>query len=255
MGIVNVTPDSFSDGGLYLSHNAAIKHGLQLMHDGADIVDIGGESTRPGAAPVTITQELDRVIPVIAELTAQGVVVSVDTMHAEVADKAIQAGATFINDVTGGLADPGIVDTIVASNATYIASHYRAPAGSPDTHIDPLAEVVAELAARRDFLLNAGVKPEKLILDPGLGFAKNANTNWAILRGLDQIIALGHPVLVGASRKRFLAEWVGSKDTDALDRATAAVTELATASGVWGVRIHNIKPNLPPIRRLSLPVG
>jgi dihydropteroate synthase len=251
MGIVNVTPDSFSDGGRYLAREDAIRHGLQLAKEGADIVDVGGESTRPGSAPITIAQELARVIPVIEQLTQQGVIVSIDTMHAEVAEQAINAGATIVNDVTGGIVDPDIIKVIVNNDITYIASHYRAPAGSPDTHINPLKEVVEELAQHRDYLLNKGVNPDKLILDPGLGFAKNANTNWAILNGLEEIVALGHRVLIGASRKRFLKELVSleppssgmSLVNQSLDQATAAVTALAVANGAWGVRVHNVIEN------------
>jgi len=241
MGIVNVTPDSFSDGGQFLAHDAAIAQGWQLIHDGADIIDVGGESTRPGAAPVTIEQELGRVIPVIQALAQAGATVSIDTMHAEVAAQAIAAGARYVNDVTGGSADPNIVPVTSDADAIFIASHYRAPAGSPDTHVDPLKEVCAELAQRRDALLAAGIKPENLILDPGLGFAKSPATNWALLRGLDQIIALGHPVLVGASRKRFLKDLVARGGLDGkLDQVTAAVSVLAAASGAWGVRVHDV---------------
>ena len=240
MGVVNVTPDSFSDGGLYEDQEAAIKHALKLIDDGADIVDIGGESTRPGAFPITIAQEIYRVIPVVAELAKLGAIVSIDTMHAEVAEKAIQAGAAIVNDVTGGLKDPNIMNVAADAGVTYIASHYRAPAGAPDTHQNALPEVLAELTQRRDALLKAGLNPEKLILDPGLGFAKNARTNWELLRGIPQLSALGHPVLIGASRKRFLAELIGTKETADLDTATATVSLLAAQSGAWGVRIHNV---------------
>jgi len=268
MGIVNVTPDSFSDGGLFDDQEAAIAHGISLVNAGADIVDVGGESTRPGAYPITIAQELYRVTPVIEALVNAGCTVSIDTMHAEVAAKTIELGATIVNDVSGGLVDPAIIEVIAQNpQITYIASHYRAPAGTPDTHLNPLPEVVAEIADRRDAILNSGVKPEQLILDPGLGFAKNTRTNWAILRGLDQIINLGFPVLVGASRKRFLKELLVSLGSAAaslplapqndwllgapqnavlnaeLDKATAAVSALAAAAGVWGVRVHNVADN------------
>jgi len=214
MGIVNVTPDSFSDGGLYEDQDAAIKRGLQLKADGADIVDIGGESTRPGAFPITIAQETYRVIPVIKELASHGLTISIDTMHAEVAAKAVEAGATIINDVTGGLKDPNIIKVAIDADVTYIASHYRAPAGFQDTHVDPLQEVVAELSERSNTIIEAGLNPKKFILDPGLGFAKNADTNWALLRGIPQLHALGFPLLIGASRKRFLRELIGPTPAD-----------------------------------------
>lgn len=235
MGIVNVTPDSFSDGGQFAETDAAVALGKKLMDDGADIIDVGGESTRPGATPVPEDEEIARVIPVIERLVKCGATVSVDTMHANVARQAIKAGASIVNDVSGGLADPEMISTIVQTGVIYIAGHYRGPAGGPDRHANPITEVVQELAERRAALLQAGVKPDKLILDPGLGFGKGADSNWAILRGLPQLTELGQPVMVGASRKRFLRESCIS-----LDQGTAAVSALAAANGAWAVRVHNV---------------
>ncbi len=248
MGIVNVTPDSFSDGGRWLQPDVALAHARLLRAQGADVLDIGGESTRPGAEPVPVEVELDRVLPVVRELAAEGAVVSVDTVHAETADACLRAGAVFVNDVSGGLADPEIFTTVAAHEACYVLGHWR---GEPATmnelavYDDVVAEVRAELARQVDAALAAGVDPGLLVLDPGLGFAKEGRHNWELLAGLGSLRAMGYPVLVGASRKRFLGTLLADPDGTpaaplARDRATAAVSALAAAAGAWGVRVHEV---------------
>jgi dihydropteroate synthase len=254
MGILNVTPDSFSDGGEFLDTAAAIAHGLQLFADGADVVDVGGESTRPGAQRASVHTELSRVVPVIERLAAAGVAVSVDTMRAEVAAAAVAAGAILVNDVSGGLADPEMLPTVAGLDVDYIAMHWR---GHSDrmadlaTYTDVVAEVTEELADRLWAAVAAGVKPGRVILDPGLGFAKTAEHNWALLRGLEHLGGLGRPLLVGASRKRFLGELLagtgGPRPVKERDDAGIAITTLLAASGVWGVRTHTVRPQLDAI--------
>ncbi len=244
MGIVNVTPDSFSDGGRYLDPDAAITHGLRLVSDGADIVDVGGESTRPGAERVDPAVERARVLPVIAALSAAGVDVSVDTMNAATAAAAIEAGATIVNDVSGGLADPGMLDTIAASGADLILGHWRGPSADMYAHArydDVAADVVGELGLRRAAAVTAGLPPERIILDPGIGFGKAGGQNWDALRALPRLVGMGARVLVGTSRKRFLAETLGGEvGTARRDLATAVTTVLAATDGVWGVRVHDV---------------
>jgi len=247
MGILNVTPDSFSDGGEHLQRRAAIDHGLRLLAEGADLVDVGGESTRPGAERAGVAVELDRVRPVIAALAASGAAVSVDTMRAEVAAAAVAAGAVVVNDVSGGLADPDMLPTVAELGVGYVAMHWR---GHSDVmqqladYDDVVTDVVAELAARRDAALGAGIAPDRLVLDPGLGFAKTADHNWALLARLDEVEALGHPVLVGASRKRFLGALLATgtepRPPKQRDAATAALTAILAARRVWGVRTHTV---------------
>lgn len=248
MGILNVTPDSFSDGGEHLQRQAAIDHGLRLLAEGADLIDVGGESTRPGAQRAAVAVELDRVVPVIAALAQAGASVSVDTMRAEVAAAAVAAGAVFVNDVSGGLADPAMLATVAGLGVGYVAMHWR---GHSDVmaelagYRDVVAEVVAELAVRRDAALAAGITPERLVLDPGLGFAKTAAHNWTLLARLDELEALGQPVLVGASRKRFLGELLatdaGPRPPKQRDAATAALTTLLASRRIWGVRTHTVR--------------
>ncbi|MDT9594701.1 dihydropteroate synthase [Nocardioides zeae] len=249
MGVVNVTPDSFSDGGRWAEADAAVRHGLALLEQGADLLDIGGESTRPGATRPLLAEELDRVVPVIRDLTAAGATVSVDTMRAEVAEAALAAGATIVNDVSGGIADPRILDVAAAGGATYVAMHWRAHAAEMQRFAHyprgVVVEVVDELRVRRDAALAAGVAPERLVLDPGLGFAKHAGQNWELLAGLPQLAALGHRVLVGGSRKTFLGRLLGEGDglrpVPEREHATAALSLLLADADVWCVRVHDVR--------------
>ena len=250
MGILNVTTDSFSDGGEFLAREAAVRHGLALHAAGADLVDVGGESTRPGALRVDPQAELARVVPVVEQLSAAGVPVSVDTMRAEVAVAAVAAGAMLVNDVSGGLADPDMLPAVAGLDAGYVAMHWR---GHSDrmaglaSYTDVVAEVCAELSDRLDAARAAGVPRDRVILDPGLGFAKAAEHNWALLRGLDALAGLGRPLLVGASRKRFLGELLadadGPRPVREREDAGVALTALLAAAGVWGVRTHTARPH------------
>lgn len=249
MGVVNVTPDSFSDGGRWADPERAVAHGLALVADGADLLDIGGESTRPGATRPLLADELDRVVPVIRDLAAAGVTVSVDTMRAEVAEAALAAGASVVNDVSGGLADPRVLEVAAEAGATYVAMHWRAHADRMTDFADyprgVVAEVVDELAVRRDAALAAGIDPQRLVLDPGLGFAKGAHHNWELLAGLDRIAGLGHRLLVGASRKTFLGRLLagpeGPRPVDGREHATAALTLMLADADVWCVRVHDVR--------------
>ncbi|WP_157536371.1 dihydropteroate synthase [Kitasatospora mediocidica] len=257
MGVVNVTPDSFSDGGLWLDPEAAVAHGLDLVARGADLVDVGGESTRPGAHRVTEQEELRRVVPVVRELAAAGVVVSVDTMRAAVAEQAVAAGARLVNDVSGGLADPAMAAVVAELGVPFVVMHWRGQSADMDrlaVYGDVVAEVAAELRERADALLASGVKEEQLILDPGLGFAKTTAHNWALLAGLDALTALGRPVLVAASRKRFLGTLLADPETGEprparqRDDATAAVSVLSARAGAWAVRVHDVAGTADAVR-------
>ena len=251
MGVVNVTPDSFSDGGRWLAPEAAVAHGLELVAEGADILDIGGESTRPGATRPLVAEELGRVIPVVTELARQGATVSVDTMRAEVAAAAVAAGATVVNDVSGGLADPEMLSTVAATGATYVAMHWRAHADHMrdfavyDGPGGVVAAVRDELAARAEAALAAGIAPERLVLDPGLGFAKRPEHNWELVRDLGPLHALGYPLLVGASRKSFLGRLLASGGTPRpvgeREHANTALTVLLAQQGVWCLRVHDVR--------------
>ncbi len=256
MGILNVTPDSFSDGGRYAGVDDAVAHGLALLGEGADLVDVGGESTRPGARRVDADEEIRRVLPVIAELSAAGVPVSVDTYRAAVAQAALAAGAQVVNDVSGGLGDPDMVRVARDAGCPWILMHWRGHSHDMQrlaTYADVVGEVRTELSRRVDAALAAGVAPEALILDPGLGFAKTAAHNWALLAHLDSLIELGFPVLVGASRKSFLGSLLAAPDGTARpsaqrESATVAVTALAAAAGAWGVRVHCVPDNVDAAR-------
>jgi dihydropteroate synthase len=247
IGIINVTPDSFSDGGRYLDRDDAVAHGLALRAQGADLVDVGGESTRPGARRVDAATEIARVVPVLRALAASGVPCSVDTTRAAVAEAALEAGAVIVNDVSGGLADPAMASTMARCRVPWILMHWRGHSAKMDelaSYQDVVAEVRAELVARVDAAVLAGVDPAALLLDPGLGFAKNAAHNWALLRRLEVLTELGFPVLVGASRKRFLGTLLADPDgvprrCDGRDTATAVVSALAAVAGAWGVRVHD----------------
>ncbi|WP_097247891.1 dihydropteroate synthase [Nocardia amikacinitolerans] len=256
MGVVNVTSDSFSDGGRYLDPELAIAHGVELYRAGADIIDVGGESTRPGADRVDPETEAARVAPVIRGLVAAGVPTSVDTMRASVAEAALGAGVSVINDVSGGRADPDMVKVVAAAEVPWILMHWRAGAdyrhtGPADHYDNVVAEVRAELNAQVELAVAAGVDLSRLILDPGLGFAKNADHNWALLGALPDFVADGLPVLIGASRKRFLgallADADGPRPPDGREVATATVSALAAMHGAWGVRVHDVRASLDAI--------
>ncbi|MEU2255971.1 dihydropteroate synthase [Nocardia xishanensis] len=256
MGVVNVTSDSFSDGGRYLDRELAIEHGIELYRAGADIIDVGGESTRPGADRVDPETEAARVAPVIRGLVAAGVPTSVDTMRASVAEAALNAGVSVVNDVSGGRADPDMVKVVAAADVPWILMHWRAGAdyrhtGPADHYDDVVAEVRAELAAQVELAVAAGVDRSRLILDPGLGFAKNADHNWALLGALPEFVADGLPILIGASRKRFLgallADADGPRPPDGREVATATVSALAALHGAWGVRVHDVRFSLDAI--------
>jgi dihydropteroate synthase len=267
MGVVNVTPDSFSDGGAHLAAGRAVEQGLALAAAGADIVDVGGESTRPGAVRVTPAVELARTIPVVSELARAGLTVSIDTTRAAVARAALDAGAALVNDISGGLADPEMPACAAAAEVPYIAMHWRAPSRTMHRYADyedVVTEVVGELRARLRALCAAGVAVERIILDPGLGFAKTAEHNWQLLRRFDELLELGRPVLVGASRKSFLGAVLAAGDEPppppiARDAATAAVSALAAVAGAFCVRVHDVPSTLDAVRVASAwvrdPVG
>jgi dihydropteroate synthase len=255
MGVVNVTPDSFSDGGLYLARDAAVARGLALVGDGADLVDVGGESTRPGAVRPSEQEELDRVLPVVEALAGQGVLVSVDTMRASVAEAAVQAGARLVNDVSGGRADDEMLSTVARLGVPYVLMHWRAHAESMQQHTtyaDVVGEVVDELRDQRDVAVAAGIPPARIALDPGIGFAKTGEQNWQVLAGLEQLLALGHPLLVATSRKRFLGELLAEdgelRPPRERDAATAATAALAAALGAWCVRVHEVRATADAVR-------
>jgi dihydropteroate synthase len=253
MGVLNVTPDSFSDGGLWFDTDAAIAHGIELAAQGADIVDVGGESTRPGASRVPIEIEIERVVPVIGELAARGIRISIDTMNSRTAWAAAEAGASIINDVSGGLADPAMADAAVSSGLDYVVMHWRghsADMNSLAQYSDVARESRDELFARVDALIAAGADPAKLIVDPGLGFSKNADHNWQVLAHLAVYEERGLPVLIGASRKRFLGALLPEDaPVEARDVPTAVISALAAQAGVWGVRVHDV-----PSTRVALDV-
>ncbi|MEU1890606.1 dihydropteroate synthase [Streptomyces pristinaespiralis] len=255
MGVVNVTPDSFSDGGRWFDTTAAIKRGLELVAEGADLVDVGGESTRPGASRVDEEEELRRVVPVVRGLAAEGVTVSVDTMRAAVAEQAVAAGAVLVNDVSGGLADPRMVPVVAATGAPFVVMHWRGfseDMNSRAVYGDVVAEVVAELRARMEAVVEGGIAPERIVVDPGLGFAKQAEHDLALVAHLAELRALGRPVLVAASRKRFLgrvlAEDGPPPPARERDAATAAVSAIAAHEGAWAVRVHEVRATADAVR-------
>ncbi|NKY84350.1 dihydropteroate synthase [Nocardia veterana] len=256
MGVVNVTSDSFSDGGRYLDPALAVAHGIRLYEAGADIIDVGGESTRPGAVRIDPETEAARVVPVIRGLVEAGVPTSVDTMRAGVAAAAIEAGVSVVNDVSGGRADADMVKVVAAAQIPWILMHWRANAdhrhlGPAEQYDDVVREVLAELSAQVDLAMAAGVHPDRLVLDPGLGFAKNAEHNWALLGALPELTAQGLPILVGASRKRFLGSLLGDaagpRPPDGREVATATISALAAEHGAWGVRVHDVRSSLDAI--------
>ena len=255
MGVVNVTPDSFSDGGRFLDPARAVEHGLALAAHGADLVDVGGESTRPGAVRPDVAEELARVLPVVKGLAAGGVAVSVDTMRAEVAEAAVDAGAVLVNDVSGGRADTRMLVTVAALRVPYVLMHWRAHSQEMHRHTeydDVVADVAAELRAQLDAAEAAGVDLSRVAVDPGIGFSKTTDQNWELLAGLDRLGGLGRPVLVATSRKRFLGELLAERGElrAPVDRddATTATTALAAARGAWCVRVHDVRASADAVR-------
>ena len=254
MGVINVTPDSFSDGGAFEDADSAIKHGLQLLAAGADMLDVGGESTRPGAQRVSAEEEQRRVLPVIRALADAGAVVSVDTMRRVTAEAALSAGARLVNDVSGGLADPDLPKLVADAGVPYVVMHWRGHSDAMQErarYSDVVAEVRAELSARIDAVVAGGVALEQIVVDPGLGFAKNAEHNWQLLARFDALTELGRPVLVGASRKSFLGTLLADPDPRAVgdrDDATAAITALVAMAGAWAVRVHDVRANADAVR-------
>src|ERR1700712_1584774 len=249
IGIVNVTPDSFSDGGRFESSESAVRAGLQMLNEGADVLDVGGESTRPGAARVSEVDEQARVLPVIAGLTAAGARVSVDTARASVAEAALDAGAVLVNDVSGGR-DPRMFPLIADRGVPYVLMHSRGPSSdmtSRAVYRDLIREVTVELAVKLDAAHSAGIAVDQIVLDPGIGFAKTADHNWTVLAMLDRLYALGRPLLVGTSRKSFLGALLADVDgtprpVSERDDATQAMTALVAAAGAWAVRVHAVRP-------------
>ena len=242
MGILNVTPDSFADGGRHNDFDAAVARGLEMIAEGVDIIDIGGESTRPGAERVSEAEEIERTIPVVAELAKYGARISIDTMRASTAETAVKAGASIINDVSGGLADPDMLQTAARLQVPYIAMHWRGQSkdmNSKAIYNDVVIDVISELQERITAALDAGIEVGNLIIDPGLGFAKDGEHNWKIIDSIDSFVDLGYPVLVGASRKRFL----GGDSPDEREQATIDLTKRLATTGVWAVRVHSVKPH------------
>jgi dihydropteroate synthase len=247
VGVLNVTPDSFSDGGRYTDRDAAVAHAVAMRDHGADLVDVGGESTRPGAERVDAETETRRVVTVIRELAAAGVPTSIDTTRAAVAVAALDAGAAVVNDVSGGLADPTMTKLVAEAGCPYVIMHWRGHSrrmAELARYRDVVSEVRAELRTRVQEALAAGVAAEQIIVDPGLGFAKTPEHNWAITRRLDEIMSLGFPVLIGASRKSYLGALLGGRPVGEREAATVATSVLAVAAGAWGVRVHDVRNTL-----------
>ena len=248
-GVLNVTPDSFSDGGLWHSPDSALEHARAMVAEGADVIDVGGESTRPGAARIDDGEERQRVEPIIRALVSEGISVSLDTMRADTARLGINLGVDYINDVSGGLSDPAMLGVVADSDVSYIAMHWRGESDVMDgnaSYGDVTRDVLTELRARIDAALGAGVAPGRLWIDPGLGFAKTPDHNWQLLRDLNQFVALGYPVLVGASRKRFLSPF-GEAPTDR-DQATAIISVMSAEAAVAAVRVHDVARTTEALR-------
>jgi dihydropteroate synthase len=246
MGILNLTPDSFADGGRHNSFEAGVARGLEMIAEGVDIIDIGGESTRPGADRISAEEEQARVLPVITELAKHGVKISIDTMRADTAEKAVQAGAAIVNDVSGGLSDPAMFATVKKLGVPYILMHWRGESkdmNSRAIYTDVVTDVISEINSQIDAALDAGINKSQIIIDPGLGFAKDADHNWEILTNLKAFTSTGYPVLIGASRKRFL----GGDNPDEREAATIELTKTLVPQGIWGVRVHSVKPHVDVI--------
>jgi len=255
MGILNVTPDSFADGGRYSTTDLALKRAEEMMSEGVEIIDVGGESTKPGADRITQAEEVARVIPVIKELAKKDTPISIDTTRASVAEQAIKLGVSYVNDVSGGLADPEMYKLIAKHpKVQYIIMHWRAHSKTMQDHaiyMDVVKEVKEELEERIEDAIKAGVNPDQIIIDPGLGFAKLPEHNWELLRNIDRIALLGYPILIGASRKRFLGELTGSSNPDDREAASIAVTAMVAKQGVWGVRTHSVRPHRDAIATVN----
>ena len=255
MGILNVTPDSFADGGRYSTTELALKRAEEMMSESVEIIDVGGESTKPGADRITQAEEVARVIPVIKELAKKDTPISIDTTRASVAEQAIKLGISYVNDVSGGLADPEMYKLIAKHpKVQYIIMHWRAHSKTMQDHAiykDVVKEVKEELEERIEDAIKAGVNPDQIIIDPGLGFAKLPEHNWELLRNIDRIALLGYPILIGASRKRFLGELTGSSNPDDREAASIAVTAMVAKQGVWGVRTHSVKPHRDAIATVN----
>jgi dihydropteroate synthase len=257
MGVVNVTDDSFSDGGLFLDRDRAVEHGMALAADGAAIIDVGGESTRPGATRVDARVEKGRVLPVIKELAGLGLTISIDTMHSDVAQAALENGAQIVNDVSGGRADPNMAKVLAEAKVPWVLMHWRSVSTERPHEVPPYRDVVAEvreeLLVAVDAAVRGGVDPDNLIIDPGLGFAKTGEHNWALLRALPDLVDTGIPVLVGASRKRFLGTLLAGADgeprqPDGRETATAVISALAAQHGAWGVRVHDVRASADALK-------
>jgi dihydropteroate synthase len=248
MGILNVTPDSFADGGKHFTFEHAVSRGLEMIEEGVDIIDIGGESTRPGADRVSEREEQARILPVIAELSNRGVDISVDTMRASTAKLAVAAGASIVNDVSGGAADPEMFSTVAALGCKYTLMHWRGHSKDMNSlahYDDVMKEVIEEISISLDKALAAGIKRENIVLDPGLGFAKDPEHNWEILNRIDEFIALGYPVLIGHSRKRF----IGGDNPDERDSGTLEISKSLVGKGIWAVRVHSVAPHVEVLKK------
>ena len=255
MGILNVTPDSFADGGRHFSIDDALKRAEEMISEGVDIIDVGGESTKPGSDRISEAEEEARVMPVITALAKKEIPLSIDTTRATIADKAIKGGATYVNDVSGGLADPGMY-ALIAKNPKiqYIIMHWRAHSKTMQEHAkykDVVKEVKEELEERINSAIEAGVNPEQIIIDPGIGFSKLSEHNWELLRNIDRLALLGYPLLIGASRKRFLGELTGATNPDEREAASIAITAMVAKQNVWGVRTHSVKPHRDAIATVA----
>jgi len=248
MGVLNVTPDSFSDGGRFNDPQIATKHALQMIEDGADIIDIGGESTRPGSDRISVQEELDRVLPVVSAVSSTGVAISIDTMRVEVARAAVAAGACMVNDVSGGKADSEMLGYVATLNTPYILMHWRGPSNVMNTltdYNDVVVDVTKEISDQVAVAVAAGIARERIAIDPGIGFAKTVDQNWPILKHLDVLEELSLPILMGASRKKFLGELLAkngeARDSDERESATTAISTLMAARGLWAVRVHGVR--------------
>jgi len=258
VGVLNVTPDSFSDGGLFSDTNAAVKYAQDLIKNGADLIDVGGESTRPGASRITTMEEQKRVIPVIKELTSLGIITSIDTMNSETALVAVNAGAQMVNDVSGGLADENMHKCVADLNVPYVLMHWRGHSTVMDnlaTYSDVVTEVVNEIQIQVDKAIKSGIDRNKIVIDPGLGFAKNPEHNWEILKKFNELHHLNLPIYIGASRKRFLTDFAiprGSLEPKDRDIATSIITSYVSLNGAWAVRVHDVSANSAAVKIMNL---